>query len=171
MNASLVVVLGNGKSQELDLHRERYVVGREEGCDLRIPLAAVSRKHAELRAGSGGLVIRDLGSSNGTYVNREAVEGERSLSAGDLVAIGPVVLVVRLDGEPSDVDIVESLARGLPTTPQESAREKREPSRDDLLDDDDSDASGPGGLDSDSSSVSDFDFDLDDDDLDDQPAL
>ncbi len=161
-----MVVRSNGKSQELELHRDRYVVGRQEGCELRIPLAAVSRKHAELRMDDGTLSVRDLGSSNGTFVNREQITGDRELNAGDLIAIGPVVLVVRVGGEPAHIDVAESLARGLPPTPQE----KREPSRDDLLDDDD-DIEAPKALDADSSSLMDFDFDLDDDDLDDQPAL
>lgn len=160
-----MVVRSNGKSQELELHRDRYVVGRQDGCELRIPLAAVSRKHAELRMDDGTLSVRDLGSSNGTFVNREQVTGDRELNPGDLIAIGPVVLVVRVDGEPANVDVAESLARGLPPTVQE----KREPSRDDLLDDDD--PPEPKDADPDSSSLMDFDFDLDDDDLNDQPAL
>lgn len=175
VDAGLFVVASNGRSQELSLHRESYTVGRDAGCQLRLPLASVSRRHAEFRVDGDVLTVRDLGSSNGTFVNRQAVSGDHALSAGDLVAIGPVVLVVRMSGSPERVDVAETLARGLPPTPEEKA----EPAREDLLDDSGFDfdepaaaeSSAPASADADGSSMMDFDFDLDDDDLDDQPAL
>ena len=45
------------------------IVGRQQGCQIRIVSSLVSRKHCELTERGGQLRIRDLGSSNGTYVN------------------------------------------------------------------------------------------------------
>jgi len=72
-------------------HRVTYtpfVVGREAGCDLVVGDLSVSRKHAELTAGpSGTLVIRDLGSRNGVFVNG-ALVAEARLAPGDVVRVG-----------------------------------------------------------------------------------
>lgn len=62
----------------------KLVVGRANHCEIQLPANSVSRQHAELALEGGKLVVRDLKSSNGTYVNRKKVaEGE--LKAGDEV--------------------------------------------------------------------------------------
>lgn len=111
MNISLVMVTADGKSKELPPLRLPITIGRGEDCKLRIPLAAVSRKHAELAEDDDELVIRDLKSSNGTYVNKERIK-TRELLPGDLLSVGPVVLVVRIDGHPKAVDPIIAWANG-----------------------------------------------------------
>lgn len=56
-------------------------------------------------------VIRDLGSSNGTFVNKRRVS-QTELGAGDLIAIGPFVFALRIDGSPAKLDATDLLARG-----------------------------------------------------------
>lgn len=71
------------------------------------------------------LVVRDLNSSNGTYVNGERISGERELVPGDLLTVGDVVFVVRIDGHPKDIDAADSYAAGsvmLGGTPIEGPR-------------------------------------------------
>lgn len=87
------------------------IIGRSEECKLRIPLAAVSRKHCELFIEDDELRVRDLGSSNGTFVNKDRVS-QRELIPGDLVSVGPVVFVVKIDGFPKIIDPVISYANG-----------------------------------------------------------
>lgn len=65
----------------------RMVIGRTAGCDLRLADQSVSRRHLELIAGEKGVLLRDLGSGNGTRVNGEKT-GERLLQHEDEVAIG-----------------------------------------------------------------------------------
>lgn len=70
---------------------ESLVVGREPLVDLPVLDAGVSRRHAELRSDDTSVELRDLGSRNGTWVNGRRVTTAR-VSAGDLVAFGPVEL-------------------------------------------------------------------------------
>jgi pSer/pThr/pTyr-binding forkhead associated (FHA) protein len=61
--------------------------GREPDSDLFLDDVTVSRQHAELRRMTGGWLLRDVGSLNGTYVNRHRIE-EVALAPGDEVQIG-----------------------------------------------------------------------------------
>jgi hypothetical protein len=115
VNVSLVMVTAGGDVKETPVKKFPTVIGRGEEADVRIPLGAVSRKHCELAIDDDDeLVIRDLKSSNGTYVNRERVT-EKELIPGDLLGIGPVVIVVKIDGHPKVVDPVLSYAQGTTT--------------------------------------------------------
>lgn len=111
MNISLVMVTANGKTREIALPKLPISVGRGEECRVRIPLASVSRKHCELKIEDDELVIQDLKSSNGTFVNGERIRS-RELAPGDLVAVGPLVFVVKIDGHPKDIDPLESYVAG-----------------------------------------------------------
>lgn len=65
----------------------QLVVGRSRACQVVLGDETVSRRHAELRFRDGRWMLRDLGSSNGTYVNgRRVVEAE--VRPGDLVQLG-----------------------------------------------------------------------------------
>ena len=111
MNVSLVMVTADGKTTELPPMHLPIMVGRSEDCKLRIPVAAVSRHHCELMEHDDELVVRDMKSSNGTYVNKERIKS-RELVPGDLLCVGPAVLVVRIDGHPKAVDAIISWANG-----------------------------------------------------------
>ena len=111
MNVSLVMVTADGKTKELPPMHLPITVGRSDDSKLRIPVAAVSRHHCELIEHDDELVVRDLKSSNGTYVNKERVKA-RELVPGDLLCVGPAVLVVRIDGHPKAVDPIISWANG-----------------------------------------------------------
>jgi ABC-type multidrug transport system ATPase subunit/pSer/pThr/pTyr-binding forkhead associated (FHA) protein len=63
-------------------------IGRDAGNDICLPHPMVSRFHAIVKSGAGGLAVIDQGSANSTYVNGRAV-GARALREGDVVHIGP----------------------------------------------------------------------------------
>jgi adenylate cyclase len=65
------------------------VIGRAPNSDVPIFDPTISRRHAEVQCGGGGFAIRDLGSSNGTYVNGERVS-ERAIVPGDVLTFGKV---------------------------------------------------------------------------------
>ncbi len=66
----------------------RCVVGRSESCDIPVGENAVSRRHAELEWTGSFHAIRDLGSTNGTFVNDALVTAPRSLADGDTIRVG-----------------------------------------------------------------------------------
>jgi DNA-binding winged helix-turn-helix (wHTH) protein len=77
-----------------------HLLGRQPEAAVRIDSGAVSRRHAVVTVSDGGASIEDLGSKNGTFVNRERVCGVRPLSDGDEIRLGPVRLVFRLSPVP-----------------------------------------------------------------------
>jgi len=76
------------------------LLGRLPEAAVRVESGAVSRRHAVVTVADGGASIEDLGSKNGTFVNRERVRGVRALSDGDEIRLGPVRLVFRLSAVP-----------------------------------------------------------------------
>lgn len=112
MEVSLVLVGKNGGQREIPLRKPRIVIGRQTDCHVRIPLGSVSREHCEILVNDGRAVLRDLKSRNGTFVNRKKVE-KAELAAGDLVNIGPFVFVVRVGGEPRQIDSKRVLEGGM----------------------------------------------------------
>ena len=80
------LILPSGERVEL---RERTVViGRMTEADITLADQNVSRRHAQVRAASGGYLVSDLGSTNGTMLNGQRLAGERRLADGDIVSIG-----------------------------------------------------------------------------------
>jgi EAL domain-containing protein (putative c-di-GMP-specific phosphodiesterase class I) len=66
-----------------------YGVGRDAGNQLVVPALGLSRRHAEISAAADGrLRVIDLGSTNGTFVNRERIEGHRVLAVNDVIHFG-----------------------------------------------------------------------------------
>jgi FHA domain/zinc-ribbon domain len=87
---ALVVRSGGGmagQSFQPDEDRVRTLIGRSPECDVFLDDVTVSRRHAELVREGDGFSIRDLGSLNGTYVNRKRIESAE-LADGDEVQIG-----------------------------------------------------------------------------------
>jgi pSer/pThr/pTyr-binding forkhead associated (FHA) protein len=64
-----------------------FVLGRSRSCDLTLKSPDASRRHAEIAPATAGYRIRDLGSTNGTFVNGERIE-ECELHTGDRIEIG-----------------------------------------------------------------------------------
>lgn len=90
MDYRLVVVRGRSTSEAVPLSDGITVVGRQEDCQLRIASSQVSRRHCEIFEKKGLLLVKDLGSSNGTFVNGKKVEGQLVLEHGDELTIGPI---------------------------------------------------------------------------------
>ena len=191
MNVTLVTVDSEGQTRDAVMKRARFLIGRREGCDIRIPIASVSREHCELRVEEGKLMVRDMGSSNGTYVNRQRIQ-EQEVNAGDLIAVGPAVFVARIDGNPAKIDAAKAYNAGSapqpvaatsrpgsrPASPTSETR-SMSPSKPGAApakpkpapkDDDEFDLR-PAGGDSSDSSASDMDFDFLDEDEEDKKKL
>jgi FHA domain len=93
-DSSLVIQEGASAGSEHLLDGE-LILGREQGsADLVLDDPGVSRRHARVLADDDGVLVEDLGSSNGTYVNGERISGPVELGAGDELQVGATVLGV-----------------------------------------------------------------------------
>ncbi len=109
LKAKLQIVRGEGKGQELPLDEGNNVIGRwdpetgafpEVDLDKYDPEAKVSRKHALVRIDGGKVTVEDMGSLNGTFVNRQprlAPGTPIELKAGDEIIIGKTFLKLVID--------------------------------------------------------------------------
>jgi len=86
---ALVVRSGGGRTGEtFVLEGDETTIGRSPECDIFLDDVTVSRRHAIVRRRGGGLEIEDLGSLNGTYLNRKRIESPVRLSDDDELQIG-----------------------------------------------------------------------------------
>ena len=90
----LAVIEGHLKGRAVDLQDE-LMVGRADKCHLILDDNYVSQVHARIFAKGDGFMVEDLGSTNGTYLNRRRVTSPAELHRGDRVKIGKTVLEAR----------------------------------------------------------------------------
>jgi pSer/pThr/pTyr-binding forkhead associated (FHA) protein len=88
----LVVKRGPNAGSKFMLDADVTRAGRHPESDIFLDDITVSRRHAEFQRGDAGYVVRDVGSLNGTYLNRERIDEDR-LANGDEVQIGKFKLV------------------------------------------------------------------------------
>jgi FHA domain/zinc-ribbon domain len=90
---TLVVRSGGGRAgEQFALEHTQTTVGRTPDCDIFLDDVTVSRRHAIVARGAGGFTIEDLGSLNGTFLNRRRIE-KADLQTGDEVQIGKYRLI------------------------------------------------------------------------------
>lgn len=128
MEVKLHVVRGNPKGKVLEVPEGALAIGRAESNDLIIASTRVSRNHCEVVNDGQSAILRDKGSSNGSFVNGERVN-EQTLKPGDQVAIGPLQFIVEIDGrrEPSEAGAAQPEV-GAPATPPQAEPEAVSPS-------------------------------------------
>ena len=97
MDVKLHLTKGNPKGKTVDVPAGILKIGRAEDSDLIIASTRVSRHHCEIANDQDRLVIRDNGSANGTLVNRRKIQ-EQVLQPGDEVQVGPLTLLVEING-------------------------------------------------------------------------
>ena len=106
-NARLKVLSGKQEGSEIPLLEGKFLIGREEDCHLRPNSELVSRHHCVFAKDEYALRLRDLGSTNGTFVNGERLKGGVVLNAGDRVSVGQLEFEVII-GETVDSDSPEA---------------------------------------------------------------
>lgn len=93
--AILLVVSGDARGEMLQVTEDVSIVGRVADADLMIDDSTVSRRHSVLRIAPEGLEVEDLGSSNGTTLNGNRIDGAIRLLDGDLVGFGSATALVK----------------------------------------------------------------------------
>ena len=89
--AYLICQLDNGSYLDFELPTRPVMIGRTPQADLQIPNEKISRIHCAIRCEGGVYFIKDLGSSNGTWVNNERIQ-EAHLRFGDNIQVGNILL-------------------------------------------------------------------------------
>ncbi|MBW3594027.1 MAG: FHA domain-containing protein [Actinobacteria bacterium] len=89
-----VIVQGDKKGKTLNLDQE-LIIGRGDKAGLVLDDTYVSTVHARIFAKGDTYMLEDLGSTNGTYLNRQRVTSQIELQRGDQVKIGKTVLEMR----------------------------------------------------------------------------
>ncbi len=92
-HAVLVVRSGDLTGSRFTLSKDVTKIGRNQDSDILLDDITVSRRHAEVLKTSKSLIVRDLGSLNGTYVNQSRVD-EFSLQHGDELQVGKYRMVL-----------------------------------------------------------------------------
>ncbi len=122
MDVKLVMFKRDGQRKDFAITHKTTIIGRGEGCTLRIPVVSISRQHCELIKSDDNLLIRDLASSNGTHVNNQRVN-ESALKAGDRITLGPTTFTVQIDGKPEEITSARTRSAKSPTEEAEGILE------------------------------------------------
>jgi len=96
MKLCLVVVKGRPEGMEIPLPMPQFLIGRDPRCNLRPSSDSVSKLHCAVVQRKEDVFVRDLKSSNGTFVNNDRIHGEVKVKDGDLIRVGPLVLAVKI---------------------------------------------------------------------------
>ncbi len=95
-----LLLLTGGESKAFDLNGDEIVVGRLPECEVHLDSNMISRKHARLRRNGASIVLEDLGSGNGTFVNGRRITGAVTLQHNDRIKFGPLLVRFESDQPP-----------------------------------------------------------------------
>src|SRR5512140_3952995 len=96
---NLTLTEKGGSTNELTFDKAEVTVGRVRGNDIVLPKGNVSKHHCRLLNRDGDLVVEDLHSTNGTYVNGRKIAEPTALSPGDKVFVGDFIMrIAALEG-------------------------------------------------------------------------
>ncbi len=133
MKVQLIVVRGKPEGKVIPLAGPKFKIGRGETCHLRPNSEQVSREHAEFTIESSAVIVRDLGSRNGTLVNGKALTTEAcKLKDRDLVQVGPLTFAVSIQDAPKSAAKAATPAAASPAAAAGVAPTKGKPSPDDV---------------------------------------
>lgn len=148
MKVSLVVASGVHQGKTIPVAGPQFLIGREEGCQLRPASPAISKKHCAIRVRDGRVFVEDFGSTNGTFLNDQPVNGEHVVEPGDRLKVGPLdftVSIVRV-GPSDSTPLPEALKStagaprltpaAQPATPKPAPAPKPQPAKSSGGDDD-----------------------------------
>jgi pSer/pThr/pTyr-binding forkhead associated (FHA) protein len=117
MQVRLKILQGSSDGKVLKIPTPTCVIGRGDDCHLRLQKDAISRRHCEIVTTENEVIVRDLQSRNGTFVNEEKVASEAVLLSGDILRVGPqqfelvIEQTVAKPKRPKVGDIKEAVAR------------------------------------------------------------
>ena len=95
--ATAHLALSAGEREQIYTFADEAVIGRGSAADVSIPDPSISRRHALARLEGKTVVLEDLGSANGTYLNGNPVRSATRAENGDAIKFGAVEVELRID--------------------------------------------------------------------------
>src|SRR3954451_12673872 len=106
----LEIVEGPEAGRQIEL-QGAVVLGRDQSADVVLEDGQISRRHARVTPSAAGIVVEDLESTNGTFVNHDEVHSPVELTPGDELLVGVTVMQLR---SPEQVRVQASAVRAVP---------------------------------------------------------
>jgi pSer/pThr/pTyr-binding forkhead associated (FHA) protein len=98
MKLSLVVLTpGKTEGKVIPITLSQFVIGRDPQCHLRPASAVISKRHCALLVRDGKIFLRDFDSTNGTFLNDNAVKGEVEVKHDDRLKVGPLLFGIHVE--------------------------------------------------------------------------
>ncbi len=119
-NYRLTVIKGFNKGEVFPLEEEEITIGRGDDNTIVLNIAEVSRSHSALTKAEEGYMIRDLGSTNGTFVDKKAIGEKYLLKPGDTVMLGDAIYMTYM-AEPDPEETLVSTRQEEPDSQQITA--------------------------------------------------
>ena len=108
----LIVRTGSNPGMAFDLTKEVTMLGRDVTNDIVVGDAEISRHHTRITRTPGGIVLEDLGSASGPFINGDRLVSPRVLASGDMVGMGENVTMTLESTAPEAAATVMGPARG-----------------------------------------------------------
>lgn len=99
MIVKLIVHGGKNEGAVIAINKPQFIIGRLPECNLRIESKALSRRHAQINVNDGSVTVKDLGSTNGTFVDGKKITEEVELKNGQTLRVGPLETTVQISAE------------------------------------------------------------------------
>lgn len=109
----LIVIYGEDLGRRIPITPDPIIIGRSAKCEIQVDQESVSRNHCRIRYDGQSFMVRDLGSTNGTYVNDELID-EVTLDDGDQLKVGRTILKFIL-GDNVEAEYHEEIYRLMTT--------------------------------------------------------
>jgi hypothetical protein len=113
----LIMRTGPTPGKVFELNQSEMYIGRDVSNDIVVNDSEVSRKHSRLVLQAGGVMLEDLGSTNGTFVNGQRLMGPHMLRPGEMVMLGENVSMAFETGYDADATMVSAPAQPIYTPP------------------------------------------------------
>lgn len=128
MQIRLRVQSGGHAGKEIEVGQERFLIGRSDSCQLRPKSESVSRKHCILAQKDGRLLVQDLKSRNGTFINEKRLPPDKAkvVKNGDVLRVGKLSFVLSIEHglhaakKPEVKDVADAASRTVGSNADDS---------------------------------------------------
>ena len=105
MGFSVILTEKGGETQRLDFDSEEITIGRIDENDICLPKGNISKKHTKIVVKDGKIIVLDLKSTNGTYVNGKKLAGPQVVTPNDKIYVGDFILNVEPPGDEAALEV------------------------------------------------------------------